>query len=84
MTVGEPWAADRPFDAEGAKRAIQSALPELGSVDARLLGSGWDFDAFEVNQQWVFRFPARKSGGEGKGVDLGGRRSTEKKTEVVA
>lgn len=60
MKEEEPWAADRPFDAEGAKHAVESALPELGSVDVQLLGSGWDFDAFEVNQHWVFRFPRRE------------------------
>ena len=52
--------ADRHLDTEGAKRAVESALPGLGSVEARWLGSGLDFDAFEVNQRWVFRFPCRE------------------------
>lgn len=60
MAEREPWTADRPFDAEGARRAVEAALPELGPVEARWLGSGWDFDAFEVNQRWVFRFPRRE------------------------
>ncbi len=43
-----------------AERAVESALPELAPVEGRLLGSGQDFDAFEVNQRWVFRFPRRE------------------------
>jgi len=59
VTGNEPWTADRPLDAEGAKRAVESAVPELAPVETRLLGSGWDFDAYEVNERWVFRFPRR-------------------------
>ena len=60
MTGREPWTADREFDAAGAKSAVEAALPELAPVEARLLGSGWDFDAFEINRHWVFRFPRRE------------------------
>ena len=59
MTGNEPWTADRPLDAEGARRAVEAAVPELAPAETRLLGSGWDFDAYEVNARWVFRFPRR-------------------------
>lgn len=61
MSEHQPWTADRPLDAEAAARAIREAVPELADADVRLLGAGWDFDAYEANERWVFRFPRRES-----------------------
>ncbi len=59
MSAPGPWSPDRALDAAGAARAIREALPDLPVGDVRLLGRGWDFDAYEVDAQWVFRFPLR-------------------------
>jgi aminoglycoside phosphotransferase (APT) family kinase protein len=59
MSERAPWTADRELDAETAARAIGEAVPELAGVPVRALGSGWDFDAYEADGRWVFRFPRR-------------------------
>ncbi|MHC5011153.1 MAG: phosphotransferase family protein [Planctomycetota bacterium] len=59
MTESPPWTADVEMDEERAARAVAEALPDLAPVEARRLGWGWDFYAFEVNRRWVFRFPRR-------------------------
>lgn len=62
--LANPWDADRVLTAAGATRAIGSAVPALAGQPAVLLGSGWDFDAYEVASRdgdltWVFKFPRR-------------------------
>ena len=59
MTAQGPWSPDRALDADGAARAIREALPDLPVDTVRLLGRGWDFDAYEADGHWVFRFPLR-------------------------
>lgn len=43
-----------------AKELIQDQFPQLGQESIRFLGSGWDNQAFLVDQRWVFRFPHRQ------------------------
>ena len=38
---------------------IHSQFPEISLSNVTLLGEGCDSRAFEVNQQWVFKFPKR-------------------------
>lgn len=59
MSEPGPWTADHVFGVEDAARAIRAARPELEVDSVRLLGSGWDFDAYEAEGRWVFRFPRR-------------------------
>ena len=55
-----PWTADRELDAEGAAGAIHEAVPALAGCAVERLGSGWDFDTFQADGTWAFRFPRRE------------------------
>lgn len=39
---------------------MQDQFPQLGQESIRFLGSGWDNQAFLVDERWVFRFPHRQ------------------------
>lgn len=47
------------MDQSLAARAVESQFPDLAPVRAAFLGAGYDSDAFDVNGEWVFRFPRR-------------------------
>lgn len=47
------------MDQSLAARAVESQFPALAPVRAAFLGAGYDSDAFDVNGEWVFRFPRR-------------------------
>lgn len=57
----DPWTPDRELTAAQAKAAIAEAVPSLAGADVRLLGSGWDFDAYEADGAYVFKFARRKA-----------------------
>ncbi len=59
MTI-EPWGADRELTAEMAMAAIREQFPELPARQIVSLGSGWENDAYLVDDAWVFRFPRRR------------------------
>lgn len=42
-----------------AAHVIGTQFPALAPVRAAFLGAGFDSDAFDVNGEWVFRFPRR-------------------------
>jgi aminoglycoside phosphotransferase (APT) family kinase protein len=50
---------DVQLDARQATTIIQRQFPEVSLSTVTYLGEGCDSTAFEVNQQWVFRFPKR-------------------------
>ncbi len=54
-----PWSTDRPLGPELAARLIEAQCPELAPVTAESMAEGWDFEAFTVNREWIFRFPKR-------------------------
>lgn len=58
-TERQPWDADRELTQDMATAAIAAAVPELAGGQVSLLGTGWDFDAYEVDRRWVFKFPRR-------------------------
>lgn len=47
--------------AKKAKDIIIAAFPEFRSARTELLGAGWDFQVFEVDARWLFRFPKRET-----------------------
>ncbi len=59
MSEVPPWGSNRELDLEGARSALEEAFPDLESGDVQALGSGWDFDTFGIDLQWVARFPRR-------------------------
>jgi aminoglycoside phosphotransferase (APT) family kinase protein len=50
---------DHPVDPAHAARLIRTQFPELDPVRVQHLGEGCDSVAFDVNGDWVFRFPKR-------------------------
>jgi aminoglycoside phosphotransferase (APT) family kinase protein len=59
-----PWTPEIEIDDEIAKRLLRNRFPELELLNLNLLGSGWDNQAYLINNSLVFRFPHRKMGGE--------------------
>ncbi len=51
--------ADRAPDRTLAAALVRAQFPEIDSVEVSLLGEGCDSVAFDVNGEWVFRFPKR-------------------------
>jgi aminoglycoside phosphotransferase (APT) family kinase protein len=49
----------QPLSAGAAAEIVADQCPELRPVQAVLLGEGCDSVAFEINGDWVFRFPKR-------------------------
>src|SRR5262249_27737904 len=47
------------IDASIVGRIVESQFPELTPVTAAYVGEGYDSIAFDVNGEWVFRFPKR-------------------------
>ncbi len=47
--------------AESARAIITSTCPEFHCPRVEFLGEGWDFQVFEVDVTWLFRFPKRES-----------------------
>lgn len=56
----EEWDADRELDTDGVRIILADQFPELVLSSIDFLGSGWDFDAYLVDSEFVFRFPRRK------------------------
>ena len=54
-----PRNAARTLNPEVVTRGIRARWPELECRSVRLLGAGWDHDAYLVDRRWVFRFPKR-------------------------
>lgn len=55
-----PWDADRELTVAQATRAIGSQFPDIAANAVQPIGSGWDNDAFVVDDHWIFRFPRRR------------------------
>ncbi len=58
--MNAPWLGDFPIDLETARAVIQSQFPQPAQQSIRFLGSGWDNQAFLVDEIGVFRFPHRQ------------------------
>jgi len=53
------WAAEFRADEALAARLLAAQFPPLPERSLELLGEGWDYTAFLVDERWVFRFPRR-------------------------
>jgi aminoglycoside phosphotransferase (APT) family kinase protein len=47
--------------AKSAKAVITTAFPEFRGAHVELLDEGWDFQVFEADGRWLFRFPKREA-----------------------
>jgi len=55
-----PGSKDRTLDIRIVRETIRTEFPRLAAEEVRLLGEGWDFEAFEVDELLIFRFPKRQ------------------------
>jgi aminoglycoside phosphotransferase (APT) family kinase protein len=58
--VDRPWTAEFVVDAPLAEHLIRDQFPQLSTVTAEPIASGWDNTVFRVNDGLVFRFPRRQ------------------------
>ena len=55
-----PWRTDRQaLDAPRVRALLAEQFPDLKLREVARLGAGWDFETWEVDAEWVFRFPKR-------------------------
>lgn len=52
--------ADRLLTADHVSQIISHQFPQLGSPGIMLCGEGREHQAYEVDGQWIFRFPKRR------------------------
>ncbi|NOU92476.1 phosphotransferase [Paenibacillus sp. LMG 31456] len=55
----KPWAAEQIVTNDVALELISTQFPELVPVTVKLIGEGFDNTVYQVNEQYVFRFPRR-------------------------
>lgn len=55
-----PGSKDRTLDVRIVRETIRRQFPRLAAEKVRLLGEGWDFEAFEIDESLIFRFPKRR------------------------
>lgn len=53
------WAAEVRVDEALAEQLLAQQFPPLPERSLVLLGEGWDYSVFLVDEKWVFRFPRR-------------------------
>lgn len=54
-----PWTPERELSIDQAAALVRSQFPEIPCTKVSLLGEGWDFFVFVVNDEIAFRFPKR-------------------------
>lgn len=65
----EAPAADRTLRPEDVRRVVREQFPELAADSVRHLGSGFEHDAYLVDEAVVFRFPRYAAVAEGLDYD---------------
>ena len=55
-----PWQTDRALDEHMVREAVLSQFPSIAAATVESIGDGWDFDVYEIDERWVFRFPKRR------------------------
>ena len=56
-----PIYIEESLTAKRARAIIIAAFPEFRGTRMELLDEGWDFQVFEVDAGWLFRFPKREA-----------------------
>ncbi len=56
-----PWSSDRQLGLDEVPEILGEQFPELEGLPVRFLDAGWDSEAFEVDERWIFRFPKRQN-----------------------
>ena len=55
-----PWAADRPLEIRTIRDLLTAQFPHVRGQIVKPIGTGWDFDTYEIDERWIFRFPRRQ------------------------
>ena len=55
-----PWKSDRDLEPDAVAEILGEQFPELAGRPVRFLQAGWDSEAFEIDERWIFRFPKRQ------------------------
>ena len=62
--MNSPWDAQIEIPEELTRQLLDEQFPEFCDHSLSLLGEGWDNAAWQVGDDWVFRFPRRQLGAE--------------------
>jgi aminoglycoside phosphotransferase (APT) family kinase protein len=62
--MNSPWAAEIEIPEQLARQLLDEQFPEFSGCSLSLLGEGWDNAAWQVGDDWVFRFPRRHVGAD--------------------
>lgn len=53
------WDPEVEIDDALVRALLAEQFPELDAASARLLGEGWDYSVWVLEERWAFRFPRR-------------------------
>jgi aminoglycoside phosphotransferase (APT) family kinase protein len=56
----DPWTPERVVSPDVAAELISAQFPALAPPRMGQLHTGWDNTVYEVNDEWIFRFPRRE------------------------
>ena len=56
----EPWESDRELDPAMVRMMAEAFLPDLPQYEIQYVGSGWCNDVYNLNSEWILRFPRRR------------------------
>lgn len=62
--MSAPWVAEIEVPEQLARQLLDEQFPEFRDCPLTLLGEGWDNFAWQVGDDWVFRFPRRQLGAD--------------------
>ena len=54
------WDAEVAIDEAFVRALLGEQFPELDASSARLIGEGWDYAVWLLEERWAFRFPRRE------------------------
>jgi hypothetical protein len=53
------WDAEIAVDGTFVRALLAEQFPDLDASSARLIGQGWDYAVWVLEERWAFRFPRR-------------------------
>jgi aminoglycoside phosphotransferase (APT) family kinase protein len=62
--MSKPWTAEHRVDKALAQQLIESQFQQLAPAQIQFAGEGWDNVAYQVNNNYLFRFPRRQFGAD--------------------
>ena len=57
-----PWTPAHSLTSETISLLVREQFPSLTPARVSALYEGWDNEALEINEEWMFRFPKRTDG----------------------